>query len=796
MFNSLAFFSMKFGASLTRLCDSGWSYYKLDYDGLKHKIRLLTQGGHDYSLQDFYKDVISNIEYVNLFIETKKNDLLSRVEMTEKAFQSVMHDESMLTIVKSIKYDEILYNLLQVTSELKDFLKFVMIQKVACNKLFKKFLKYYKNKERGGRLINRIKLNLRTNSRSLVNFHFSDLTLRLTIIMNAVKMAQSNLKNTKGIEQKSVAQSSTPLELSDSMKFDLIATLKKNFKLECLILDDTARLSGLLLNLNIYLGLRNRNQDSAPELMSYIYLVDENCMEKPTYVISLLTTSTLLIITHVGGLRNYSHCQLPNSVIEKLLGYLVDKTDSDVLSIINDKYNDNLTKLTIDNIVSKNLTPKIKYYCRRSRYSIEDETKRDSTMQTLREENDYLISLDQDIYTTSNTELVKSIQFDLEFGFLERYPFSVLTMYSNDINLSTLKANLVTDIDDSKLSSKVSPLLIRKLPRKIMHLVQLNLFNLFKNLSIYFYMLSCYFNVIPPDEYINNHYSSLLNLNLFKFIENIDDFNNVVQLEAELAKDKSEQVISHRQSLQLMNEEINNCLALQVPSTVPSLKSMDSIFSLNSTKYSGYAPSIYWSDGAPFNDKVYDFEDKFEFECDSFELFLEQINLKDSVLNTTIITLLRIWRGNVPHLQDIVTSSQYGSTGGHSLNDENSLCDNYEYLAFREQFTLDYDRTLSFIYFTFIFISLFLTGIELGVLVTILRLKQSPRDVFVIDNLWIFLVLIVNIIVSIMLSAMSIVLSFHRFHPAPSLHLLILYSVNLVIFISLLWFFFILAKLF
>ena len=76
------------------------------------------------------------------------------------------------------------------------------------------------------------------------------------------------------------------------------------------------------------------------------------------------------------------------------------------------------------------------------------------------------------------------------------------------------------------------------MPKKIQTILNNNpSLTLFKQLNFYQYQLSCYHNIIPQGELINNHYNNLLNLNLLKNFENLQTINEQATQEHELIEE-------------------------------------------------------------------------------------------------------------------------------------------------------------------------------------------------------------------------------------------------------------------
>lgn len=755
---------MKFGKNFEDLSIPEWKNYNLEYNELKSTIKTLNTEGLT-NLKPLYKQFLDNFDVINLFIATKYEELNRKFGYHQSHYEVILKDTESDEI-KLIKFDILSSNLIDLSLTLKNLSKFILIQKIAVKKIFKKFLKHYFDKEKAQNLITRLKLRLNKDERSFINFNLLELTTKLTNLINLVK--QQNEDNSKGaINQESSSKIISKMNVSENLKFILTCHTKRNFNLKFLIPDDSNNFNEILLNFNIYMNFKSSSKSSR---CSLIYLQNEdNLMGQPSFIFSEEGQTHSTIITHIEGIRKFSYCALPNNIIEVLLNYVNDADNSVLKGKLKDYFHsspiNSLIKLTIETILNCKLSPKIKvYFDSKNYYMVKDQDEQETKI-------DFLLDLRYNISTTTKSDHLYSLDFENQHDEdLDSFPHNVLTMYSSDPNLFELERNLVTEIDDNILKSKYSTSAINKLPKVVKKVIQnSNSINLFKNFDFYQYCLSCYFNVQPHDA--NNHYSNLLGLNLFKSFENTEIFNNELHLQQSLLKlhedkklknqmslttlqdksqkDKINEAVSHKNSKILFSEDKNF-------KKRPKFVKHDSIATLSSFNLSIFTDRLEDIDEIIENEdneslKLFWKEDDYGYK--TFDDSEDLKNPGNSTLNNFV--------NNLINLKYRMSSSVSDYQSVNSNSEDFDLMDYY----------YQFNKIISFFYLLLNFISLFISGIELGIIYSVLELNKDNKNRFVLwGNVWLFSILIIGLLISFITSILSINLIFKRVSTPPFWH--------------------------
>ncbi|ABN64631.2 predicted protein [Scheffersomyces stipitis CBS 6054] len=822
---------MKFGNNLEHLSIPEWRCYNLAYNDLKYQIRQITQS-KSTNLAPLHKAFIENFDYINLFVQTKHGELVRKFNYFDSYFNQLVSvvDTCNKSKLRSIliEIDEIFYQIIEISLVLKNLSKFILIQKIALKKIFKKFLKYYnQDKQKSLKFVVNLKNYLLLNKFSFINFDLSDLTLKLTNIITSIKYEQKRFNNLiddspeDAYAESEINQPQTKSTYhiqqdppTPDANFDLVILLKKNFSLHCLIPDDSNTLNELVLNLNIYLNFKNYI-DTSYSFLSYIYLTQESDLyAEPSYVITQKNSPVSIIIGHTGGLRKYCYCILPNEVVQLFLDHLNDRKNDDIRSRLFDYFQENdvspLTRKTLDSILKGNRKPTMKLLCKRARYilkksgnddddddeyAVAEEGEGTSSDKVKREyQDDYLVTLDHDICTTNNTKYASSLSFfddesnesEHYSNVFENFPHNHLSFYSNDSNLCNFENSLETEIDvkDGLLVNNYSSSLLRKLPTKIQNLITSNnSLSLFKGLNFYQYMISCYFNLVPRGDYAKNHYSYLLNLNLLKNFENIENFANQMNSENSIIKAKSNRILRHQLSMKSLdtrahytNLNTSHCPEFYLKSksnksspseTVPN----NSLGSQTSTRLSNQ--SIFTNNGKNDDDEP-DIEDE---------------NEALAGISPTELSRFRQAQFGVDDDDDI-----YGDDDAAVGNNDYSFflqpptfMDRNKFVNIQYQYEMDYDQTLTYIYFSLNILSIFLSGIELGIVYSIFMKIDGDSQFLLVDNVWLVLVLVMGLLLSLIFSMMSINLIFQRYHQAPLFHSFVIWSGFSVVCLCCIW---------
>lgn len=814
---------MKFGSNLNKLSIKGWKNYNLNYNHLKKLIR------DDADLKTLNKAFIDNFNYINLFIKWKYQELNDKLVYLQGLLAKVDDNDS-------YKLDIINYELFQLFQEILLLSKFLILQKVATRKIFKKLLKYHKKPQVADKFVINLKNYLLNDDWSFINLDLFQLNQLFTLILASIKSKQSrhnsaisltdhllptksstNLvdlnhgfnsysQETKNQRRPSFISAASqhsnqpqppPPTLafhssfashlhpqqspsSNESNFDLLILLKKNFQLNFLSPPDL--LTDLTLTLNFNFQSINSN---ANNLISYIFLVnDKKLHDPPSFIVSAKNQPDSLIVTYIGGLRKYSYCLLPNEIVELLLKYL--NHDSEVKTALYNYFVESsislLTRTTIDTILFKELVPRLKLICNRERYILNNQhSDEDDDMVTFND--DYMVMLDYNIHTSNKH--VYDLSFDTS-GY-EVFPHNVINIYTNDFNLSNFESSLETEFKDNRLNNTYNPYYLGQLPSKVQKLIEKNNnLSLFKHLHVYSYMVSCYFNKINR-EYIDNHYSNLLSLNLLKNWENADNFNHQLEIESNLIQKKSDKIIKRQ-----LSRDFDGQMPMPLESTPPTRSNLPSIGSTTTI------PSIFDKTATQLENpyaNYYSENEESYLEHDSYSLYLDLVTTS-SVFTGFIHNFIKLknkMTNKINNFQVKESISYYSSpkptfeinSNSNLLN--SAIIDNYDSInddepQFLERndlellYKADYDLSLSYLYFTCTIVALFLSGIELGIIYSFGYLTDEDSSNLLVQNLWLVMIVIFGLLVSIILSLVAVNLSFLRFNNPPVFHYLIIWS--------------------
>jgi len=221
---------MKFGSEMNDRSIERWKNYNLDYNLLKHNIKLATTshpksssslsssnqgsigtksvdssgvqqqaqatlGPHQKRyLKNLYLEFKKQIQYVSLFVNSKYGELSRRSMATKKQLNQMLSSESedvdvssaVYTRLRARKFLTIRRQLETVSTDLQDLSRFILLQKIAIRKLFKKFLKHstYAYKQE---LIDKISSEcLHGDPNSFVNLDLTDAATELTLMFDVI----------------------------------------------------------------------------------------------------------------------------------------------------------------------------------------------------------------------------------------------------------------------------------------------------------------------------------------------------------------------------------------------------------------------------------------------------------------------------------------------------------------------------------------------------------------------------------------------------------------------------------
>lgn len=996
---------MKFGDNLPHLSIPQWKSYNLDYNNLKSQIRSITKSksSTNNDLSSLKQSFIENFDYINLFIETKYGELTRKFICLENQFKFINNNSSGSGSIDTIliQLDELFYQTIELSIELKNLSKFIIIQKIAIKKIFKKFLKYYPHKQQAKEFVLNLKQYYLDHSKIK---NLNSLTLKLTNLINIIKYERksqqvqyqqyrqtqnkthnqhdANLRRnnslfsiTSTIMTSSDYQNSIlppkpatittttngvttlnnlPIQqtpTSNESWYDLSLLLKKNFHIHCLIHEDA--INDLKINFNLYYQLKPINTDSDNDnWISCTYLTRDYLLDDdPAYILTHKNNDHSIIVAPIGGLRRFSYCILPNNIVQILIYHLNDRSNENYKQELLEFFQklsspSLLTKKTIDFIVSNDFKPSLKLFCKRSRYLIEPNDENDENGSVVIDsdytdgkttgtgngngngngtgttnnkssgddsiDNDYLITLDSDIMTTNKSQYVNDLTFFLneqELNQLDIFPHGHITISSNDINLSNFENSLITEIDlpDNKNGATGGGATgggsgggiiknhhdnLRKLPKKIQTILNNNpSLTLFKQLNFYQYQLSCYYNIIPQGELINNHYNNLLNLNLLKNFEDLQTINDQTNQEHELIERKSKNILNHKMSLCSLSTPLNDPLGRdrQLQLQLQSNSRRNSSIFERTKRTDEEGEEDYDDDGYGYDgyDGYDDVDDQISLSLNELinqdedilihhlkhqqqrKLYHQNNNNNNNYHNhnhnyviPTFIDKLLIWKnkffastiGNTTYLKkpfangnnkvyenpffltneeedefdevpldpytkllSLYHHQQHHQSLGHKGSDSNyyHYNNNSTYDSINEDplpqllsssyqkrndyqlfYEFNYDQTLSYIYFTLNIISLFLSGIQLGIFMSILQKPDlnsggGGSDIdyqFLIrDNIGLIVILTLGIITSLIFGLISVNLLIQRFNQPPMFHILIVWGGLLINLICCIW---------
>lgn len=750
--------AMKFGRMLQHVSIPEWKEYNIEYNDLKQKIRRLTEEG-SYTEEELYDDFLFNFRRVSLFISMQRLVIAWRVTKGRRQCRRILEDERLDVVSRQIALDEALVETMNKSVALKKLIQFILVQKIACRKLFKKFIKHYTAKVRAKRFITHLRAVLERSKNSFVTIDISSLTLELTMWSHRVKYEREKLckvsqHNPPDVLESISSQGSSfgdrPFEKEYELEVKMF--LKKNFRLSFLFSDDSHQVNEVILNLNIHLGLDNCDLYNSPRKTSYIYLCDRTSItNEPSIIISEEGRKLSLVFSYTGGLRKIAHCCLPNAYLQEFLVYLSCRSPDQQPPILPESLQlDRTVNLCINSILKSNLAPMLKVVLNRHKFALPAKSPCADNENTSNS-SDYLLIFDQDIMTTSNPDLTLSLDFNTNYDLFETFPFSKLVLASNDAWLFNFNGSLNTTIARGKLENKFSSGALKKLPEKIQQLIQMNKSRMFKNFDFFKYMLSCYFNIIPSEEYINNHFSNILNLNLLKFLENEQLFDLHKSLEDKIIRDNSQNVLKHQSSLRSFNSERS-----------PLLSDHNDTTSYFRSVRSSQSPEVDISGSSSETDA----ENK-ETLINYSDLIYLRSDFSDSLFNRIVFSLLKFRQ----------LSSKLLGRSNHIRIQNNELglsaLEEYQYL-----FEIEYDRTLSFLYFILAFLSLFISGVIMGIVNSILTLEQDSQQFNFVYNMGLIFILSAGMVLSLSLSLTSFQLLYTRLGPLPVSH-------NIIVFISL-----------
>ncbi|ODV82978.1 hypothetical protein CANARDRAFT_25471 [[Candida] arabinofermentans NRRL YB-2248] len=263
-------YGMKFGSELNDRSISQWRMYNIDYNDLKLKIKLATkkhtkssisssssnetdstlnssslttdessiyhEGIQKKLLKQLYKSFKKQIEFVSLFVNSKYGEISRRIMTTKKQLNILINDSN--GGGNGLKIDGINVNPVQLrmrlrkagniqkeleslSRELQNLSRFILLQKIAVRKLFKKFIKYsdYPYKQELVDKITNVCLN--GNPDSFVNLYLNDAALELTLMFDVISnfITSSTTEPTEPTSEQPIRERQESVVTLDSLKF-------------------------------------------------------------------------------------------------------------------------------------------------------------------------------------------------------------------------------------------------------------------------------------------------------------------------------------------------------------------------------------------------------------------------------------------------------------------------------------------------------------------------------------------------------------------------------------------------
>lgn len=833
---------MKFGKNLAHLSIPEWKVYNLEYNDLKATIRDLTRQKSG-DMAKLGRQFLDNFDYLNLFVMTKAGELERRLKVDSEQFMSIKRnsDENiadLLARLNTLHYDVIN----EISLEVRKLSKFIVVQKIAVKKIFKKLTKHYPDAAVSKAFVADLMQQLQANPYSFINFDLSKITSDLTTLLHEIDSELRYLLEylRKGPGQtssfKKSASESTIKSLRGSLfsqhsgfedlivdagfgsadqiaKFDLITVLKKNFSVHALVPQDISSRNDLSLTLDVYLTIP---MISDLRKLSIIYLTHP-LSKNPSWILSYKDQPLSIVMAFTGGLRKYSYCCLLHNMVGVILAYLNEKDveakeqlKKGITDYISNGGLSSMTRTILDFILNCNLVPSLQLVFDRSRYFLsqrpsqhEDSSVVDKSIAPLTPntgepqtpsidkkvyEDSFYMILDENIYTTNS--IASKVSFST--AKMDPFPFNSFSIYSNDSHLHSFEDQLVTEIDGNVLRSKPPTSALNKLPCKIQNLFKTAPIHAFKGFLIYDYMNSCYFNEIPENP--NNHYSRLLNLNLLKNYENVEILNKQEMLDKTIMQSRSKLILHRQESCKsLLPGPQTPSSAIQSSTnksaSVKSLAAIQSPVVIQSTDY----PSPRASDLENYSEE--------NVSEDGYLMYLGfQNDLDDNIFNRIVLAFVKIkyrslrafrafnlmdpedfrWRNKEKKSFDIYNEAVYDS-----INEEPTYFNHDN--DYQIQFMNDYDSVVSFLAFSLCFSSVFITGINLGILCSLLNLQGRETRLTISDNPILIFTLLFGFLFALVFSMASINLHFQQFKTPHVLHSSILWVSLVFVNFTVMW---------
>ncbi|KAI1332807.1 hypothetical protein F5Y16DRAFT_356567 [Xylariaceae sp. FL0255] len=198
---------MKYGERLEEASVPGWSLHNVDYNSLKHQIRVHTTkdqattaitipGQQDYGLRKFedafYVELCNQHNRVNLFVNSKTDEIARRLRYLSELVQQLLlkcTDARGISPKRHRRFVKYHMQIEDCHQDIKALDRFVSAQVTA----FRKILKKYKKWTGSTTLSSRFKENVLANPKSLTHRDFTHLQLQYEELRTTLTAAAGTL---------------------------------------------------------------------------------------------------------------------------------------------------------------------------------------------------------------------------------------------------------------------------------------------------------------------------------------------------------------------------------------------------------------------------------------------------------------------------------------------------------------------------------------------------------------------------------------------------------------------------
>ncbi|EDO17087.1 hypothetical protein Kpol_1025p6 [Vanderwaltozyma polyspora DSM 70294] len=220
---------MKFAQSILDKSVPEWKFNNIDYEKLKKLIKEATTASDNdtKNLNKLASSFKEQLENVNLFTSMKVKELSTRLVSIES---SILHFKEMKSVSKNVQKNQlrlIMSHLDDCNSEWQKLSRFVILQRIALKKLFKKFTKHYHGgQEEAKDYIEKIKDSPEYKDGyegiSFVNIDLEPFLLEVSLIAAVIHELNTNLKqNSTNNDRENIIDDSKTV--NSTLEFDTIS---------------------------------------------------------------------------------------------------------------------------------------------------------------------------------------------------------------------------------------------------------------------------------------------------------------------------------------------------------------------------------------------------------------------------------------------------------------------------------------------------------------------------------------------------------------------------------------------